>query len=88
MLVSENHRLGAFGYMAHPELTAASTYGGSGNYGQMDLIGFDDWNVIMCAMDERTRETCGLPGFPGGGDARERRSRATSRRRRRVGQDC
>lgn len=36
--VSVNHRLGPFGYIAHPELSAESAYGGSGNYGQMDLI--------------------------------------------------
>ncbi|UAW97203.1 carboxylesterase family protein [Halopseudomonas nanhaiensis] len=36
--VSVNHRLGPFGYIAHPELSAESGYGGSGNYGQMDLI--------------------------------------------------
>ena len=36
--VSVNHRLGPFGYVAHPLLSAESGYGGSGNYGQMDLI--------------------------------------------------
>lgn len=34
-------------------------------YGQMDLIGFDDWNIVYCAMDERTRNVCGLPRHPG-----------------------
>jgi para-nitrobenzyl esterase len=32
VLVTVNHRLGPFGYLAHPLLTADSTYGGSGNY--------------------------------------------------------
>ncbi|WP_341708219.1 carboxylesterase family protein [Halopseudomonas sp.] len=41
--VSVNHRLGAFGYLAHPALTAESSYGGSGNYGQMDLIMALQW---------------------------------------------
>ena len=36
--VSVNHRLGPFGYIAHPGLSAESGYNGSGNYGQMDLI--------------------------------------------------
>ncbi len=36
--VSVNHRLGPFGYIAHPALSAESGYNGSGNYGQMDLI--------------------------------------------------
>ncbi|RHW19497.1 hypothetical protein C2846_18525, partial [Pseudomonas jilinensis] len=31
--VSVNHRLGPFGYIAHPELSAESGYNGSGNYG-------------------------------------------------------
>ncbi|GGY50197.1 carboxylesterase/lipase family protein [Pseudoduganella albidiflava] len=31
-----NYRLGAFGFLAHPELTAESRYNASGNYGLMD----------------------------------------------------
>lgn len=38
VLVVVNHRLGPFGYLAHPLLVADSSYGGSGNYGQMDLV--------------------------------------------------
>ncbi|MBN1662126.1 MAG: carboxylesterase family protein [Deltaproteobacteria bacterium] len=38
ILVVVNHRLGPFGYLAHPLLTAESGYGGSGNYGQMDQV--------------------------------------------------
>ncbi|MBN1652364.1 MAG: carboxylesterase family protein [Deltaproteobacteria bacterium] len=38
VLVVVNHRLGPFGYLAHPLLTQESGYGGSGNYGQLDLI--------------------------------------------------
>ncbi|ARN19046.1 carboxylesterase/lipase family protein [Piscinibacter gummiphilus] len=41
--VSVNHRLGPFGYLAHPLLSAESGYGGSGNYGQMDLIMALQW---------------------------------------------
>lgn len=43
VLVTVNHRLGPFGYLAHPWLTAESAYGGSGNYGQMDLIAALEW---------------------------------------------
>ncbi len=54
VLVTVNHRLGAFGYLAHPELSAESndpanpyqldgTFEGSGNYGQMDLIAALEW---------------------------------------------
>ncbi|MBI5256580.1 MAG: carboxylesterase family protein [Burkholderiales bacterium] len=38
VLVTVNHRLGPFGYLAHPLLTAEAEYKGSGNYGQMDLV--------------------------------------------------
>lgn len=41
--VSVNHRLGPFGYIAHPEMTAESGYNGSGNYGQMDLVAALEW---------------------------------------------
>ena len=41
--VSVNHRLGPFGYIAHPELSAESGYNGSGNYGQMDLVMALEW---------------------------------------------
>jgi len=34
-------------------------------YAQMDLVGFDDWNVLMLAADVRTKELCGLAGHPG-----------------------
>ena len=41
--VSVNHRLGAFGYLSHPLLAAESEYGGSNNYGQMDLVMALEW---------------------------------------------
>lgn len=41
--VSVNQRLGPFGYIAHPELSAESGYDGSGNYGQMDLVMALEW---------------------------------------------
>jgi para-nitrobenzyl esterase len=43
VVVTVNHRLGPFGYLAHPLLVADSTYGGSGNYGQMDLVMALQW---------------------------------------------
>ncbi len=43
VLVTVNHRLNVFGYLAHPELSAESGYGGSGNYGNMDLIAALQW---------------------------------------------
>lgn len=43
VLVTVNHRLGPFGYLAHPLLTQESGHGGSGNYGQMDLVKALTW---------------------------------------------
>ena len=37
------YRLGALGFLAHPDLTRESGYGGSGNYGLMDLIAGLRW---------------------------------------------
>jgi para-nitrobenzyl esterase len=43
VVVTISHRLGPFGYMAHPELTAESPNHASGNYGQLDLIAALQW---------------------------------------------
>lgn len=37
------YRVGALGFMAHPELSRESGYGGSGNYGLMDQIAALQW---------------------------------------------
>ncbi len=37
------YRLGALGFLAHPELTRESSYGGSGDYGLMDQIAALQW---------------------------------------------
>ena len=37
MLVTLNYRLGPFGFMAHPGLSAESPEGVSGNYGLLDM---------------------------------------------------
>jgi hypothetical protein len=34
-------------------------------YAQMNLIGYDDWNVLMLAADVRTKELCDIAGHPG-----------------------
>lgn len=41
--VSINYRLGLFGYFAHPELSAESEQGVSGNYGTMDQVAALEW---------------------------------------------
>ncbi|HET58317.1 MAG TPA: hypothetical protein ENN35_07750, partial [Deltaproteobacteria bacterium] len=47
ILITVNHRLGPFGYLAHPDLIAESVaesgYAGAGNYGQMDLVAALEW---------------------------------------------
>lgn len=34
-------------------------------FGQMDLTGYDEWNVIMLAGDAQTTASCGLAAHPG-----------------------
>ena len=41
--VTANYRESVFGYFAHPELTAASDYKGSGNYGFLDQVAAIKW---------------------------------------------
>jgi para-nitrobenzyl esterase len=43
VLVTLNYRLGALGYLAHPELTAESREHSSGNYGVLDQIAALTW---------------------------------------------
>ena len=43
VLVSLNYRLGALGYLAHPELSAESPHKSSGNYGVLDQIAALEW---------------------------------------------
>ncbi len=43
VFVSFNYRLGVFGFMAHPELTAESEHRSSGNYAILDLVAGLKW---------------------------------------------
>jgi len=43
VVVSINYRLGVLGWLAHPELSAESPLGVSGNYGLLDQIGALQW---------------------------------------------
>lgn len=68
VLVSVVHRLGPFGYLSHPLLTAESGYNGSGNYGQLDLIAALTWvknNIANFGGDPNTVTIFGESG--GGG---------------------
>ena len=41
--VTVNYRLNIFGFFAHPELSAESDYGASGNYGLLDQVAALEW---------------------------------------------
>jgi para-nitrobenzyl esterase len=43
VVVTLNYRTGLFGFMAHPQLTAESSKGASGNYGLLDQIAALEW---------------------------------------------
>jgi para-nitrobenzyl esterase len=43
VVVSINYRVGIFGFMAHPELSAESPQHASGNYGLLDLVAGLQW---------------------------------------------
>ena len=43
VFVSINYRVGIFGFLAHPELSAEAPYGASGNYALLDLIAGLKW---------------------------------------------
>jgi len=43
VLVTINYRLGVFGFLAHPDLTAQSPHHSSGNYGLLDQIAALEW---------------------------------------------
>ncbi len=43
ILVTINYRLGVFGYLCHPDLSAESELGASGNYGTLDQIAALQW---------------------------------------------
>ena len=56
VLVSINYRLGAFGFMAHPDLTKESAHHSSGNYGLLDQLAALQWvqkNIAAFGGDPR-----------------------------------
>ena len=59
IFVSVAYRLGAFGFLAHPELSKESPHGSSGNYGLMDQIAALEWikNNISAFGGDPTRVT-------------------------------
>ena len=56
VVVTYNYRLGIFGFLAHPELTAESGHHASGNYGMMDALAVLRWvqkNIAAFGGDPR-----------------------------------
>jgi para-nitrobenzyl esterase len=56
VMVSFNYRLGALGFLAHPELTAESPHGASGNYALTDALAVLQWvkaNIAAFGGDPR-----------------------------------
>jgi para-nitrobenzyl esterase len=56
VFVNYNYRLGAFGFFAHPELTAESAHHSSGNYGMTDFVAVLRWvqkNIAAFGGDPR-----------------------------------
>jgi len=56
VIVTANYRLGPFGFLAHPALTAESEHHSSGNYGLLDQLQALQW------VKENIREFGGDPG--------------------------
>lgn len=56
IVVTLNYRLGALGFLAHPELNQESAHGGSGNYGLLDQIAALQWV---------NRNIAAFGGYPG-----------------------
>lgn len=56
VVVTVNYRLGIFGFFAHPELSAETSYKGSGNYGLLDQAASLKWvqqNIAVFGGDPK-----------------------------------
>ena len=77
LLVSVNYRLGPWGFLAHPALSAESQHGSSGNYGLLDKIAALQWvrdnianfggdpkNVTIFGQSAGSMSVCALMSSP------------------------
>ncbi len=67
VFVSMNYRLGALGFLAHPELTAESPHGASGNYGMLDQVAALEWVKQNIAQFGGDPDNVTILGQSGGG---------------------
>lgn len=62
VVVTANHRLNIFGFFSHPELSAETSYKGSGNYGLLDQVAALNWikkNISAFGGDPNHITLCG-----------------------------
>ena len=77
VLVTSNYRVGPFGFLAHPALTAESPRGSSGNYGLLDNVSALQWvrehiaafggdpdNVTIFGQSAGSGTVCALTASP------------------------
>lgn len=68
-LVTVNHRLNRFGFLAHPWLSEESEHGGSGNYGLMDIVAALGWIQRNIEQFGGNRDNVTVFGASAGGNS-------------------
>jgi para-nitrobenzyl esterase len=68
-LVTVNHRLNRFGFLAHPWLSDESGHGASGNYGLMDVVAALEWVQRNIGQFSGDRDNVTVFGASAGGNS-------------------